>query len=308
MARKVTEQEFLKRFNFIHKDADITLVNYTAISKPVDIRCNKCGKVSHFYHGNAAINNFHCCENYVSKCEKIKSVLEDNSEFEYVDKTDSEYVLIKHNVCGNTYKRSIQKFFANPFACQYCDTRSKRIGNTLEQAQENVDNIFNGQIQLLQYNGRHEKTLYRCLKCGQIFKQKYDCLLMSSGCPKCDKRQSQGEKYIAKLLESNNIVFKEQVAVKELSRQHFDFAVYDEDYNKIKYFIEVQGEQHYRPVKYWGGIEKFERVVTLDNAKREYCKKHNIPLYELIYENKQFKNLDILPFSSTTIPANGSTQ
>ena len=42
--------------------------------------------------------------------------------------------------------------------------------------------------------------------------------------------------------------------------------------------IEVQGEQHFRPVKYWGGEEIFEQVVKRDNKKRELCEKHGVKL------------------------------
>jgi len=62
----------------------------------------------------------------------------------------------------------------------------------------------------------------------------------------------------------------------------YDFAIFDEN-NNIKYLIECQGEQHYRPVKEFGGDEQYEVQVKNDEIKRLYAKEHNIPLIEIKY-------------------------
>lgn len=263
----------------------------------------------HYTNSNRAIAGFRCCKNPVDKkIDQVKEWLKNNDEFEFVkkDEKDCDYIFIKHNKCGNTIRKNIQKFFTSPDACVHCDTKSQKLQETLYDAQKTVDNIFHKQIQLIEYNGRHEKTKYRCMKCGQIFTQKFDCLLGSSGCPKCDKRQSQGEHFIKNLLLEHNVRFKEQVRAPELGRQQFDFGVYDDNDNLV-YFIEVQGEQHYTAVSQWGGEEALRYRQELDKCKRNYCNTNNIPLYELVYRKKSFLNLDILPLGSTTIPAKGST-
>lgn len=309
MAKKVNCTEFRRRFFEAHDKNFVEIIQYTAITKPVIVQCKKCGKQYTYKNGNYAITNFNCCEQK-NKLDKVIEWLAQRTDFDYISKIDSDNILIRHNICGNTFKKNYHKFFSSPDACNYCKTKNVKLGNSLRDAQDVLDKIFFGDIQLLQYNGRHSKCNYRCVKCGQIFSQKFDRLLGSSGCPKCDKRQSQGEKQIKQLLEQQApaIVFKEQVGVEELPRQHFDFAIYEDyTYQNILYFIEVQGEQHFQPVKYWGGQEKYQQIITRDNKKRNYCKEHNIPLYELVYKNKKFTNLEILPFNSTTISAKEST-
>ena len=37
--------------------------------------------------------------------------------------------------------------------------------------------------------------------------------------------------------------------------------------------IEYDGEQHFLPVEYFGGEDAFNRQVTYDNIKNEWCKK-----------------------------------
>ena len=42
----------------------------------------------------------------------------------------------------------------------------------------------------------------------------------------------------------------------------FDFATFD-DKDSLKYLIEFQGKQHYEPIDYFGGKEKFDKQVEL---------------------------------------------
>ena len=59
-----------------------------------------------------------------------------------------------------------------------------------------------------------------------------------------------------------------------------------------KIAIEIDGEQHYRPVDYFGGESKFERLQFLDNIKNEYFdKKDGYQLLRIRSEKiKNFKD------------------
>jgi len=61
----------------------------------------------------------------------------------------------------------------------------------------------------------------------------------------------------------------------------FDF--YLSNYNIA---IEYQGEQHFNPIKGWGGNKTLERIQHNDKIKKEYCKKNNIYLIEIPYYEK----------------------
>lgn len=62
----------------------------------------------------------------------------------------------------------------------------------------------------------------------------------------------------------------------------FDFGIYD-DKNNLKGLIEYQGEQHYRPLKYFGGERKFSLTKQRDNIKKQYCEENKIPLLIVSY-------------------------
>ena len=53
-----------------------------------------------------------------------------------------------------------------------------------------------------------------------------------------------------------------------------DFAIYEN--NKLKYFIEYQGEQHYNTTNNWYS-------GNIDKLKKQYCKNKQIPLIAIPY-------------------------
>ena len=69
----------------------------------------------------------------------------------------------------------------------------------------------------------------------------------------------------------------------------FDF--YLPQYNTA---IEYQGIQHFEPVEYFGGEEKFVIRVRHDKIKKEYCKTHDIKLYYINYNEVVQDKLDEL--------------
>ena len=58
----------------------------------------------------------------------------------------------------------------------------------------------------------------------------------------------------------------------------FDF--YLPDYNLL---IECQGEQHKRWIEGWQTKKDFEDLQIHDKRKKDYCKKNNIKLIEIWY-------------------------
>ena len=49
--------------------------------------------------------------------------------------------------------------------------------------------------------------------------------------------------------------------------------------------IEFDGEQHYRPVDYFGGDDAFTILKKHDEIKEEYCETHGIKLIRISYVN-----------------------
>ena len=88
---------------------------------------------------------------------------------------------------------------------------------------------------------------------------------------------------ITNILKPLNIdVFKEY-RPKELKRQSLDIYF---EHNKKKYGVEYQGQQHYIPVKFFGGKKALSLRKKLDGLKKRRCKKAKIKLIEFKYSEQ----------------------
>lgn len=135
-------------------------------------------------------------------------------------------------------------------------------------------------------NGRARPQFLCQCECGNQKVIQKDSLM--NGTISCGCINSRGEREIAEFLRTNNIKFKIQYGFPDLVGElplKFDFAIFNNE-NKLIALIEYQGEQHFEPIKFFGGDKKFDRQQLNDNAKREYCKNKNINLIEIPYWGK----------------------
>ena len=95
------------------------------------------------------------------------------------------------------------------------------------------------------------------------------------------------EKEIIDLLNDNKIIFDYQKRFDWLGRQSLDF--YLPDYNIA---IECQGEQHFKPIEYFGGEEIFLVQKERDIRKKRLCKENKIKL--LYYSNIKYNKSIII--------------
>lgn len=134
-------------------------------------------------------------------------------------------------------------------------------------------------ICLERYIGMKTPILHKCTVCGLEWKP-WPCSLMSEhGCPRCVS--SKGEKTIAEWLDLNNIKYESEKIFDDCSDINplpFDF--YLTNYNKC---IEYDGEQHFRPIDFFGGESAFRIRQMHDIIKTEYCEYNNIPLLRIPY-------------------------
>jgi len=70
-----------------------------------------------------------------------------------------------------------------------------------------------------------------------------------------------------------------------LGRQHLDIYI-----PEFRVAIEYQGQQHFTPVDFFGGIEGFKKIVDLDKKKRDLCKKNNVALIEVAFNDEYSKD------------------
>lgn len=72
----------------------------------------------------------------------------------------------------------------------------------------------------------------------------------------------------------------------------YDFAVYSDEHRiDLVALIECQGEQHYRPVEYFGGVSRFEVQQIHDLRKKEYAECNSVPLVYIPYTCRTYDDI-----------------
>ncbi|MBH14091.1 MAG: hypothetical protein CMF37_15345 [Leeuwenhoekiella sp.] len=116
------------------------------------------------------------------------------------------------------------------------------------------------------------------LKCGIVSKVRVSNHLSGQSCMKC-KVSSLAEVRIADFLKRNKIRYKEQFKIKgHLYR--YDFFI-----PGINLLIEYDGEQHFRPVDFFGGLIAWEKTVERDKEKDHLAKSHGYNLIRISYKS-----------------------
>lgn len=220
-----------------------------------------------------------------------------NEEFvkEVYDLVGNEYVFLekyvnnktkircKHSVCGCEYKVKPLSFLSGT-RCPHCkgDRISESKTKTNEQFKKEVFDLVEREYEFLDTykDGRTKiKCKHNIDNCGHEWYVMPDNFLQGSRCPQCSS--STGEVQIGLYLDKLNIKNIRQHSFekcKNIRPLYFDF--YLPDYNLL---IEYDGIQHFEPVKFFGGEEKFKQQQENDNIKNQYCKDNNISLLRIPY-------------------------
>lgn len=167
-----------------------------------------------------------------------------------------------------------------------CGKCMPNLGNKnifIEKAKQVHNNKYD--YSLVEYKTSKHKVKIICHKHG-MFEQTPDRhILRGQGCPNC--KESKGEKIVRQLLLENNIEFIPQHTFdncKNKLKLPFDFYL-----PKFNICIEYHGEQHYKPIKFFGGIRKFKEQQKRDNIKLNYCYNNNIKLIIIKYTQRNIK-------------------
>jgi hypothetical protein len=131
------------------------------------------------------------------------------------------------------------------------------------------------------YTGSKNKIIVTCPTHGDFEIMAADHLA-GAGCAKC--YASRGERRVRLCLESLGIDFVEQkrydspLAPGARKVFYIDFFIPEKNLA-----VEYHGDQHYEPVKMFGGAKQLKKQQQRDAALREFCKQQGIRLLEIPY-------------------------
>lgn len=280
---------WLSNFISIHGDLyDYSKVDYVGNKKKVEIICKEHG--SFFMKPNAHTTQkqgcYRCSRKYNDKETFIESSVVifgetyDYSKVEYIDShTKVELICKEHNSFFMCPKEHINQ----KQGCPKCGKVSmsnkhrKDIDLLISQFKELNGDLYD--YSKVEYKNNNTKVEIICKEHGS-FLQSSKSHINGNGCPKCSL--SKGERKIMLYLDKMNIEYISEFRINDcvnINKLPFDFYLPEKNI-----CIEYDGEQHFRPVDYFGGLEAFDKLKKRDVIKDNYCLKNNIKLIRIPFD------------------------
>lgn len=267
---------------------------YDVLKRGRNPKCKKCIRKDNGLKKSQ--NNFEEIENYVKKLgsEVVK----------FVTGKKRIEIHIKCTDCGKTFisKSKTDVLKRKRMHCFDC-SRLYLVNTYKRHTYEYVKNFISdlgGKLLSDTYKNNAQYLDIECDKCKKPFKRTFDVINQynSVTCSNCKEEIPKGEKIIRDLLIDNNIEFTMQKTFEDcrlVNKLKFDFYI-----ENINTCIEFNGEQHYKPIEFFGGVEKYEHQIIIDKTKKKYCKNKNINLLIISYKDINIikdilKNNKIIP-------------
>lgn len=121
-------------------------------------------------------------------------------------------------------------------------------------------------------------------ECGRVYSGRVSNHLNGQGCMRC-KSSSFGEDRIRDYLKLNQVEAIEQYRI-EGYPYRYDFYI-----PEINVLVEYDGQQHFKPVEFFGGVKALRETKRRDRLKNKIASRYGYTLIRLNY--KQFDNIEV---------------
>ena len=277
-SKRLSLLEFIKKSRKVHGDKyDYSKVEYVNAHTKVCIICPEHGKFEQ--KASAHLSGYGCpkcghktplIEDFVKKSKRKHGNKYDYSKAVYVDwKTKVCIICPEH---GEFWQKLNDH--TNGQGCPTCaheaNGERKRLSKEefIKKAREVHGDKYD--YSKVEYVGTFKKVCIICPEHGE-FLQKPTYHIQGQGCPKCNL--SHLERSVMNYLDDVGITYEYQKRFDWLGLQSLDF--YLPDYNVG---VECQGEQHFFPVKYFGGEKTFKKTLERDKRKKKLCEENGVKL------------------------------
>ena len=292
--KKLTIEEFIEKAKIIHGDKyDYSKVEYVNSMVKVCIICPIHGEF--FVKPNDHIHKKCGCVKCSGRYLSNKEAFVEKARLIYGDKYDYSkvnYINNKTKVCiicpihGEFWQRPNDHL--SGYSCNRCVNNYKlSTEEFIEKAKLVHGNKFD--YSKVEYNGAKEKVCIICPIHGEFW-QIPNNHLNSSGCPICNSNIKSGmEEKVNDMLVNNGFKVERQKTfdwLKYKRQLYLDF--YLPEYN---IGIEVQGDQHFKPIKYFGGEEDLRVRMIRDIVKVKLCNKNDLKLIFLTKKDLKENNI-----------------
>lgn len=301
---KITTKDFDKRVKDLGNKEYELLSEYINVKTKVTIRHLVCKNI-YEVRPDAFTSGQRCpkCFGNNRKTNKdLIDILGDEYELlsEYIN--NKTKVKVKHLACKTEYETLADHILRKRgYKCPKCKGNRVHLllKKTSEQFQKDLNRfIGNNDYKLVsEYVNQKNKVKVKHLLCETEFEAIPNKILYGSKrCPKCFPNKSLGEMLVEQYLINNEYIYSTQYTFNNCMSEkgnllRFDFAVFN-DKNILQALIEYDGQQHYYPVKIFGGEKEYNMQKINDLKKDEYCRKNNINLVRIHYDINNYELLN----------------
>jgi hypothetical protein len=278
-SEQLSTEDFIDKSIKIHNNKyDYSKVKYSKAKGYVDIICP-------YHHtfkqkANSHLNGHGCpyCggtskndnEKFISKSIEVHGGKYDYSLVEYINNnTKVKIICNEHGI----FEQRPNNHMRNQ-GCPYCGGSKQLTTEDFIRRSNEIHN-YKYDYKLVKYNNNRIKVDIICHDHG-VFSQSPKEHLKGSGCTKC--YISKGEIKISKYLDEFKIEYQMEKKFEDLGQKRFDFYL-----PNLNICIEYDGIQHFEPVEFFGGKDKFNKLQMSDEMKNQYCKVNNIGLIRIPY-------------------------
>ena len=289
MSKRLTIQELIVRAKEVHGDKyDYSLVENEGLFVKNKIICKKCGNVFEMPFNNH-INQKQGCkfckhrsykystDEWVDKAKKIHGDKYDYSKVNYINKNTKICIICpKHGEFWITPDKHVN----SKQGCPKCAKNYKLDTDSFVKKARLVHGEFYNYDKCL-YKDTETKVCIVCPEHGEFWQTPHGHL-SGHGCPMCHEEKNINEIKLFNFLKDNiNEEIISQYKEDWLSGQTLDIYIPSK-----KIGIEYQGIQHFKPIKYFGGIKKYEYTRQKDKEKFDKCKANDVKLFYFSVEKE----------------------
>jgi len=294
-SKLLTNEIFIKRSNIIHNNKyDYSLVEYKNNKTKVKIICPIHGEFEQQpskHLGGGGCRKCSILYKTLSLSEFIKKSKEmhgDKYDYSLVEYKNSQ-IKVKiicpiHGIFNQTPNSHLYGK-----GCKICTGLNKLTSNEFIKKSKKIHGD-KYDYSLVKYRNGQSKVKIICPKHGEFNQIANNHTSKKYGCPIC--KESKGETIITQYLDNLNIKYHKQKIFDKCKNKNFlPFDFYLPEHNVC---IEYDGLQHYEPIEFFGGIDSLKKYQKNDKIKNEYCKKNNIHLIRIKYDeniNEKIHNL-----------------
>jgi len=276
---RLVTSEFIKKARSIHGDKyDYSNVKYINNHTKVVINCPAHGEFEQIPNSHLKGRGCKSCggkeqlttDQFIYKAINKHGNIYDYSKSIYINAKENIIIICKKH--GNFEQKANNHL--NGAGCPKCILKFIDTNEFIKRAKETHGDKYN--YDKVNYINSKEKVTITCKLHGD-FNQIPSDHIRGYNCSKCN--YSKGEETISKILTKHKIEYIPQYKIPEAEyRYRYDFFL-----PKYRLLIEFHGEQHYRPIDWFGGEEAFKDLQFRDKIKKTLAKLASYRLLEIKY-------------------------